>query len=265
MSVVSMRELLEAGVHFGHQTRKWNPKMKKFIFTERNGIYIIDLQKTIVKMEEAYHVVRDTVERGEPVLFVGTKNQGKEIVKEDAVRCGMFFVVERWLGGTLTNFQTIQKNISRLDYLDKISQDGTYDKLTKKEVLGLEKERSKLQKTFGGIRTMGRLPGLIYVVDTKKEKIAVSEANKLDIPVVAIVDTNCDPDLINFPVPGNDDAIRSIKLITQLVANAVIEGAQKREAEMSLQEIEQKEETPSKQERPRPRRRSKRHEVEVTD
>ncbi len=223
MSTVSIKDLLESGVHFGHQTRRWNPKMKKYIFSERNGIYIIDLQKTLQKIEQACQIVRDTVQRSEPILFVGTKKQSADIIKEQSERCGMFYVSQRWLGGTLTNFATIQKSIKRLREVDRTSEDGTYEKLTKKEVLGLEKERAKLQRALGGIRDMGRLPGLVFVVDTKKERIAVLEAKKLEIPVVAIVDTNCDPDLIDCPIPGNDDAIRSISLITGTISEAVME------------------------------------------
>lgn len=224
MAVVSMKQLLESGVHFGHQTRRWNPKMKKYIFTERNGIYIVDLQKTQARVEEAYKMVREAAETGQPVLFVGTKKQSKDVIAAAAERCGMFYVNDRWLGGMLTNFQTIRQSIRRLETLDKMAGDGTYDQLTKKEVLRLERERGKLQNTLGGIRNMGRIPALVFVVDTKKEKIAVAEARRLEIPVVAIVDTNCDPDEVDYPIPGNDDAIRSITLITDLMAEAVIEG-----------------------------------------
>lgn len=251
MAIVSMKELLEAGVHFGHQTRRWNPKMKKFIFTERNGIYIIDLQKTIQQLEEAYEVARDIAERGLPVLFVGTKKQAQEIIRGEAERLEMHYVTERWLGGTLTNFQTIRQSIKRLDDLDRMSQDGTYDLLTKKEVLQLEKKRARLQLALGGIRTMNRLPGLLFVVDTKKERIAVAEANRLEIPIVAIVDTNCDPDLIDYPIPGNDDAIRSITLITKLIAQAVLEGGQRLQEEKAVREEERgksREETGQRQE-----------------
>ena len=224
MAVVSMKELLEAGVHFGHQTRRWNPKMKKYIFTERNGIYIIDLQKTLKQIEEAYAAVREAVENGESVLFVGTKKQAKDVIEKEAERCGMFSVSERWLGGMLTNYQTIRQSVRRLDTIDKMSSDGTYERLTKKEVLGLDREREKLQRSLSGIRSMGKLPGLVYVVDTKKERIAVGEARRLEIPIVAIVDTNCSPDEIDYPIPGNDDAIRSLSLITRLVSDAVLEG-----------------------------------------
>ena len=231
MAVVSMRQLLESGVHFGHQTRRWNPKMQKYIFTERNGIYIVDLQKTQAQIEAAYQAVRKAAETGQPILFVGTKKQAKGIIVNAAERCDMFFVNNRWLGGMLTNFQTIRQSIRRLDTLDKMAGDGTYQQLTKKEVLRLERERDKLQKSLGGIRSMGRLPALVFVVDTKKEKIAVAEARRLEIPLVAIVDTNCDPDEVDHPIPGNDDAMRSIALITNLMAEAVIEGTTVREDE----------------------------------
>ena len=224
MAVVSMKALLEAGVHFGHQTRRWNPKMKKYIFTERNGIYIIDLQKTLKQIEDAYAVIRETVENGDSVLFVGTKKQAKDVVANEAERCGMFCVTERWLGGMLTNYQTIRQSIRRLDTIDKMSSDGTYERLTKKEVLRLDRERDKLNRSLSGIRTMGKLPGLVVVVDIKKEKIAVGEAKRLEIPIVAIVDTNCDPNEVDYPIPGNDDAIRSITLITRVMSDAVLEG-----------------------------------------
>lgn len=219
-----MQDLLKAGVHFGHQTRRWNPKMKKFIFAERNGIYIIDLQKTLKHIEQAYTVVRTAVENGESVLLVGTKKQAKPVIMEEATRCGMFYVVERWLGGMLTNFQTIRSSVKRLEDLEKMKEHGILDALTKKEAASLEKERERLQKVLGGIREMRRLPGIVYVVDARKERIAVSEANALEIPVVSILDTNCDPDLIDYPIPGNDDALRSISLITTIIADAVEEG-----------------------------------------
>ncbi len=242
MAVVSMKELLEAGVHFGHQTRRWNPKMKKYIFTERNGIYIIDLQKTLRQIEEAYKVVREAVENGEPVLFVGTKKQARDVVRNEADRCEMFNVTERWLGGMLTNYQTIRQSIRRLENLDKMSQDGTYERLTKKEGLRLDRERGKLQASLGGIRDMGRLPGLVFVVDTKKERIAVAEARRLEIPIVALVDTNSNPDEIDYPVPANDDAIRSITLVTRLMSDAVLEGKSARDdaAEEAEQVSEQR-------------------------
>ncbi len=224
MAVVTMKELLEAGVHFGHQTRRWNPKMKKYIFTERNGIYIVDLQKTLKLIEEAYQVVREATENGEPILFVGTKKQAKDVIRREAERCEQFHVTERWLGGMLTNYQTIRQSIRRLDALDKMNTDGTYERLTKKEVLKLEREREKLLRALSGIRSMGKLPGLMVVVDTKKERIAIGEARRLEIPIVAIVDTNCNPDEIEYPIPGNDDAIRSVTLITRLISDAVLEG-----------------------------------------
>ncbi|MFT5365257.1 MAG: small subunit ribosomal protein S2 [Candidatus Latescibacterota bacterium] len=229
MAVVSMKQLLEAGVHFGHQTRRWNPKMKKFIFTERNGIYILDLQKTLVLIEEAYKVVREAAETGRPILFVGTKKQASKIVADAAERANMFFVNHRWLGGMLTNFQTIRQSIRRLDSLDKMAEDGTFEQLTKKEVLRIDRERTKLQLSLGGIRKMGRLPCLIFIVDTKKERIAVAEAHRLEIPIVAMIDTNCDPDEIDHPIPGNDDAIRSVKLISELMATAILEGTTAKE------------------------------------
>jgi small subunit ribosomal protein S2 len=241
MPIATMRELLEAGVHFGHQTRRWNPKMKPFIFTERKGNYIIDLQKTLTKLDEAYDAVREIVKNGEAILFVGTKKQASTIIKEEALRCGMFYVTERWLGGMLTNFQTIRQSIRRLDQLDKMSQDGTYEQLTKKERLQLDRERDKLLNVLEGIRDMNRLPGAIFVVDTKKEAIAVAEGNKLEVPVVAILDTNCDPDPIDYPIPGNDDALRSITLITKIIADAAAEGAQDRESEQAAAEMEDKE------------------------
>lgn len=229
MAVVSMKELLESGVHFGHQTRRWNPKMKKYIFTERNGIYILDLQKTLKQIEEAYKIVRTAAEQGKPVLFVGTKKQAREVVRREAERCEMFHVTDRWLGGMLTNYQTIRQSIRRLESLDKMSNDGTYERLTKKEVIRLERERGKLQQSLGGIRDMGRLPGLVFVVDIKKERIAVAEAARLEIPIVAIVDTNCNPEEVDHAIPANDDAIRSITLITKLMADAVQEGRSARE------------------------------------
>ena len=225
MGVVSMKQLLEAGVHFGHQTRRWNPKMAEYIYCERNGIYIIDLQKTVKKLEEAYQFVRQLAENGETILFVGTKKQAQEAVKEEATRAGMFYVNERWLGGMLTNFQTIQKRIKRLKQLEQMEQDGTFEVLTKKEVLALRHEMERLEKFLGGIKEMNRLPGALYVVDPRKERIAVAEARKLNIPIVAIVDTNCDPDEIDYVIPGNDDAIRAVRLLTGRMADAVIEGS----------------------------------------
>ena len=225
MAVISMKQLLEAGVHFGHQTRRWNPKMAKYIFTERNGIYIIDLQKTVRKVDEAFNFIRSVAQEGKKVLFVGTKKQAQEAVKEEAVRAGMFYVNERWLGGMLTNFQTIQKRIKRLKQLEQMEQDGTFEVLTKKEVLALRHEMERLEKFLGGIKEMNRLPGALYVVDPRKERIAVAEARKLNIPIVAIVDTNCDPDEIDYVIPGNDDAIRAVRLLTGRMADAVIEGS----------------------------------------
>ncbi len=226
MAVVSMKQLLEAGVHFGHQTRRWNPKMAPYIFTERNGIYIIDLQKTVKKLDEAYMFVRDTVQNGGQILFVGTKKQAADSVKEEAQRCGMHYVNARWLGGMLTNFKTISRRIDRLAQLRKMEEDGTFDLLPKKEVIKLKLEIEKLEKFIGGIKNMKGLPAALFVVDPKKEKIAVAEARKLGIPVVAIVDTNCDPDEIDYVIPGNDDAIRAVKLIAGAMANAVMEGNQ---------------------------------------
>ena len=226
MSVVSMKQLLEAGVHFGHQTRRWNPKMAEYIFTERNGIYIIDLQKTVKKMEEAYLFVRDVAAEGGNVLFVGTKKQAQDAIKEEALRCEMFYVNMRWLGGMLTNFKTIKKSIQKLQNLNKMAEDGTFDLLPKKEVAALQKQMADLEKNLGGIKDMKQLPAAIFVVDPKKEKNAVDEARKLGIPIVAIVDTNCDPDEVDHVIPGNDDAIRAIKLIAATLADAVIEGKQ---------------------------------------
>ena len=223
-NVVSMKQLLEAGVHFGHQTRRWNPKMAEYIFTERNGIYIIDLQKTVKKLDEAYMFVRDLAAEGGSIIFVGTKKQAQESVKEEAERCGMPYVNARWLGGMLTNFKTIQKRIERLAQINQMEEDGTFDMLPKKEVIKLKAQRDKLEKYLGGIKDMKKLPGAMFIVDPRKEKIAIAEAKKLNIPVVAIVDTNCDPDEIDYVIPGNDDAIRAVKLIAGAIANAVIEG-----------------------------------------
>ena len=226
MAVVSMKSLLEAGVHFGHQTRRWNPKMARYIFTERNGIYIIDLQKTVKKVEEAYSFLRETAAAGETILFVGTKKQAQDAIKEEATRANMFFVNERWLGGMLTNFKTIETRIKRLKELEKMAEDGTFEVLPKKEVIGLRHEMDKLEKYLGGIKDMPKMPGAIVIVDPKKEKIAIQEAHKLGIPVVATVDTNCDPDEVDFPIPANDDAIRAVKLLVSKLADAVIEGRQ---------------------------------------
>lgn len=226
MPVVSMKQLLEAGVHFGHQTRRWNPKMAQYIFTERNGIYIIDLQKTVKKLEEAYLFVRDVAADGSDVLFVGTKKQAQDSVKEEAIRCGMPYVNARWLGGMLTNFNTIKRRIKRLEQLKKMEADGTFDLLPKKEVIKLKLEIEKLEKFMGGIVNMKKQPAAMFIVDPRKERIAVQEAHKLGIPIVAIVDTNCDPDEIDYVIPGNDDAIRAVRLIAGAMADAVIEGRQ---------------------------------------
>ena len=226
MAVVSMKQLLEAGVHFGHQTRRWNPKMAQYIFTERNGIYIIDLQKTVKKLDEAYMFVREVAANGGEVLFVGTKKQAGDSIREEAERCGMHYVNARWLGGMLTNFKTITRRIDRLAQLRKMEEDGTFELLPKKEVIKLKLEIEKLEKFIGGIKHMKALPAALFIVDPKKEKIAVSEARKLHIPIVAIVDTNCDPDEIDYVIPGNDDAIRAVKLIAGAMSNAVMEGRQ---------------------------------------
>ncbi|NLW07443.1 MAG: 30S ribosomal protein S2 [Clostridia bacterium] len=222
--IISMKQLLEAGVHFGHQTRRWNPKMAPYIFTERNGIYIIDLQRTVRKIEEAYNFIRDISRDGGKVLFVGTKKQAQEAVKEEAERCGMFYVNVRWLGGTLTNFQTIRRRIERLKELERMEEDGTFDLLPKKEVARLRGEREKLQRFLGGIKEMKDLPDVLFIIDPRKERIAVAEGRRLGIPIVAIVDTNCDPDEIDYVIPGNDDAIRAVRLLTSKMADAVIEG-----------------------------------------
>jgi len=224
MSVVSMKQLLEAGVHFGHQTRRWNPKMAQYIFTERNGIYIIDLQKTVKKLEDAYSFVRSLSAEGKSVLFVGTKKQAQDSVKDEAERAGAYFVNARWLGGMLTNFRTIRRRIERLSQLRNMEADGTFDLLPKKEVIKLNLEIDKLEKFMGGIKEMKQIPGALFIVDPRKERIAVAEAKKLGIPIVAIVDTNCDPDEIDYVIPGNDDAIRAVKLISATMANAIIEG-----------------------------------------
>ena len=226
MPVVSMKQLLEAGVHFGHQTRRWNPKMATYIFTERNGIYIIDLQKTVKMIERAYAFIRQVSEEGGTLLFVGTKKQAQEAVAEEAGRCGMYFVNQRWLGGTLTNFQTIQKRIKRLQDLRRMDQDDSFEVLPKKEVIGLRHEMERLEKFLGGISEMDRVPNALFVIDPRKEKNAVAEARRLGIPIVAIVDTNCDPDEVDYVIPGNDDAIRAVKLLTSKMADAMIEGRQ---------------------------------------
>ncbi len=226
MAVVSMKQLLEAGVHFGHQTRRWNPKMGTYIYTERNGIYIIDLQKTVKKLEESYNFVRQLSENGQSLLFVGTKKQAQEAIREEATRCGMYFVNARWLGGMLTNFKTMRGRVDRLNQLKKMQEDGTFDMLPKKEVIKHLGEIAKLEKYLGGVTEMRKLPGALFVVDPRKERNAINEARKLGIPIVAIVDTNCDPDEVDYVIPGNDDAIRAIRLIASVMANAIQEGKQ---------------------------------------
>ena len=226
MAVVSMKQLLEAGVHFGHQTRRWNPKMQTYIYTERNGIYIIDLQKTVKKLEEAYSFVKEVAANGQSVLFVGTKKQAQEAIREEASRVNMYFVNSRWLGGMLTNFKTMRSRVERMNQLKKMQEDGTFDMLPKKEVVKLLHELEKLEKYLGGVKEMRKLPGALFVVDPRKEHNAVAEARKLGIPVVAIVDTNCDPDEVDYVIPGNDDAIRAIRLIASVMANAITEGKQ---------------------------------------
>lgn len=237
MAVVSMKQLLEAGVHFGHQTRRWNPKMAKYIFMERNGIYIIDLQKTVKMMEHAYNFVRDMAADGGTVLFVGTKKQAQEAMKEEAIRADQFFVNHRWLGGTLTNFSTIRKRIDRLHELERMEADGTFEVLPKKEVVLLKKEQARLEKFLGGIKNMKKLPDALFIIDPRKERIAVAEARKLNIPIISIVDTNCDPDEIDYRIPGNDDAIRAVRLFASKIADAIIEGRQGEQ--MQSEEAEQ--------------------------
>lgn len=239
MAVVAMKQLLEAGVHFGHQTRRWDPKMAEYIFQARNGIHIIDLQKTSKKIDEAYRFVKEQAEEGKDILFVGTKKQAQECVKEAALACGMYYIDQRWLGGMLTNFDTIQKRIGRLKELETMEQDGTFDVLPKKEVIILKKEMEKLEKNLGGIKEMKQMPGVMFVVDPKKERIAILEARKLNIPVVGLIDTNCNPEDVDYPIPGNDDAIRAVKLITEVIANAVIEGKQGESFEPVSSEMEE--------------------------
>ena len=236
MSVISMKQLLEAGVHFGHQTRRWNPKMAEYIYTERNGIYIIDLQKSVGKVDEAYNAVKDIVANGGSILFVGTKKQAQDSIKTEAERCGMYYVNERWLGGMLTNFKTIQSRIARLKAIETMEQDGTFEVLPKKEVIELKKELAKLQKNLGGIKEMKRLPDAIFVVDPKKERICVQEAHALGIPLIGICDTNCDPEELDYVIPGNDDAIRAVKLIVSKMADAVIEAKQGEAEEAAYEE-----------------------------
>ncbi|ADH99281.1 30S ribosomal protein S2 [Salisediminibacterium selenitireducens] len=240
MAVISMKQLLEAGVHFGHQTRRWNPKMDRYIFTERNGIYIIDLQKTVRKVDEAFNFVRDLAADGGTMLFVGTKKQAQDSVAEEAERCGMYYINQRWLGGTLTNFETIRKRINRLKEIEKMEEDGTFDVLPKKEVVLIKKEWDRLEKFLGGIKEMTRLPDALFIIDPRKERIAVAEAHKLNIPIVGIVDTNCDPDEIDYVIPGNDDAIRAVRLLTAKMADAIIEANQ---GEENAGEESQNEET----------------------
>lgn len=240
MAIISMKQLLEAGVHFGHQTRRWNPKMAPYIFTERNGIYIIDLQKTVKMVEEAYYFVRDVAADGGNILFVGTKKQAQDAIREEANRCGMFYVSQRWLGGMLTNFRTIRSRVERLKKIEQMAEDGSYEVLPKKEVLQLEKERQRLEKFLSGVKEMNRLPDAIFIVDPRKERIAVAEARKLGIPIVAIVDTNCDPDEVDYIIPGNDDAIRAVRLLSGKMSDAVIEGKQ---GEQLTEENEAGEET----------------------
>lgn len=239
VAVISMKQLLEAGVHFGHQTRRWNPKMDRYIFTERNGIYIIDLQKTVKKVEQAYNFVRDIAADGGKILFVGTKKQAQDSVRDEALRCGMYFINQRWLGGTLTNFETIQKRIKRLKNIEKMEEDGTFEVLPKKEVILLNKEKDRLEKFLGGIKDMKGVPDALFVIDPRKERIAIAEAHKLNIPIVAIVDTNCDPDEIDYVIPGNDDAIRAVKLLTGKMADAVIEATAHEEQVEEEAEVEE--------------------------
>ena len=252
MAAITMKELLEAGVHFGHQTKRWNPKMKRFLFGERNGIYIIDLQKTMEKFEEAYQFLKEVSEKGESVLFVGTKRQAAETIQEEAERCGMFYVNHRWLGGTLTNFQTIRKSINRLKQLEQMQTDGSFEKLPKKEAIQLGREIEKLNRALAGIKDMDRLPGAVAVVDTRRERIAVRESRRLGIPVVAVVDTNCDPDEIDYPIPGNDDAIRALKLITSRLADAVLDGRGAVDRALEQEMLEEIEETGEAMEEARP-------------
>lgn len=232
MAVILMKQLLEAGVHFGHQTKRWNPKMGKFIFAERNGIHIIDLQKTVIRTEKAYEFIKETVKNGRSVLFVGTKKQAQEVVQQEAQRCNMFYVNQRWLGGMLTNFKTISKRIERMKEIESMKQEGLFEVLPKKEVKKLEDEHQKLDRNLAGIKEMKTLPGAVFVVDPHKEQIAIAEAKKLGIPVTAIIDTNCNPDEVDYPIPGNDDAIRAIKLITEVIANAVLEAQAESQAEL---------------------------------
>ena len=236
MSVISMKQLLEAGVHFGHQTRRWNPKMAPYIYTERNGIYIIDLQKSVGKVDEAYNAIRDCVADGGKILFVGTKKQAQDSIKNEAERCGMYYVNQRWLGGMLTNFKTIQSRVAQLKKIEAMAEDGTFDVLPKKEVIELKKQQEKLEKNLGGIKEMQEIPDMIFVVDPRKERICIQEAHTLGIPLVGICDTNCDPEELDYVIPGNDDAIRAVKLIVSKMADAVIEGNQGQDAEVAEEE-----------------------------
>ena len=245
MAVVAMKQLLEAGVHFGHQTRRWDPKMAEYIFQARNGIHIIDLQKTSKKLDEAYAFVKEQAEEGKDILFVGTKKQAQECIKDAAIRCNMYYVDQRWLGGTLTNYKTIRNRVERLKKLEEMETDGTFDLLPKKEVINLKKEKEKLEKNLGGIKEMTNLPGAMFIVDPKKEKIAILEARKLGIPVVGLIDTNCNPEDVDYPIPGNDDAIRAVKLIADVMANAVIEGRQGESME-NIETIEGEQDTTEK-------------------
>ncbi len=248
MAVVAMKQLLEAGVHFGHQTRRWDPKMAEYIFQARNGIHIIDLQKTSKKLDEAYAFLKEQAEEGKTVLFVGTKKQAQECVKEAAEKCGMYYVNQRWLGGTLTNFGTIRTRIARLKDLERMQEDGTFDVLPKKEVILLKKEMEKLEKNLGGIKDMEELPGVMFIVDPKKERIGILEARKLGIPVIGLIDTNCNPEDVDYAIPGNDDAIRAVKLIADCMANAVVEGRQGESMEMVAEEMPESEEAPESME-----------------
>ncbi|MBP1968075.1 small subunit ribosomal protein S2 [Virgibacillus natechei] len=241
MAAISMKQLLEAGVHFGHQTRRWNPKMKKYIFTERNGIYIIDLQKTVKKVDEAYKYVKEIASNGGTILFVGTKKQAQDSVRDEATRSGMYYINQRWLGGTLTNFQTIRKRINRLKDIERMEEDGTFDVLPKKEVVDLLKEKDRLEKFLGGIKEMNKLPDAMFVIDPRKERIAIAEAHKLNIPIIGMVDTNCDPDEIDYVIPANDDAIRAVKLLTSKMADAILEVKQGEEIEEAQQEVQEEE------------------------
>ena len=239
MSVISMKQLLEAGVHFGHQTRRWNPKMAPYIYTERNGIYIIDLQKSVGKVDEAYNAIRDCVANGGKILFVGTKKQAQDSIKNESERCGMFYVNQRWLGGMLTNFKTIQSRVARLKKIEEMAEDGTFEVLPKKEVIQLKREQEKLEKNLGGIKEMQDIPDMIFVVDPRKERICIQEAHTLGIPLVGICDTNCDPEELDYVIPGNDDAIRAVKLIVSKMADAVIEGNQGQDAEVAEEDAVQ--------------------------